>query len=257
MIRSSARTALVSLLASALGCAPAMTGYDPVHVGPAELTLRYEKGVQVHSGRQHLTNGPVYRGLAEHVRCVPKAYEHARYAEKHGRARRGLAWSGGAMGVASLGGLSGFAFLEEEPKTAFALLGAGLGVAVLGIVLAGASRSAGNQAHGNAIDAINYYNDAVGSVGGSCADVADVVDVDVVDVAEAKTGAPPIALLRAPQRRPQRGPADGKGPRGSVAAPVEGPTPPPAGLVGAPPPSSSELDRVAPSFGALGPRGEL
>lgn len=247
MSRSAARVALVSLLASALGCAPAMTGYDPLHVGPAELTLRYEKGVQVHSGRQHLTSGPLYRGLAEHVRCVPKAYEHARYAEKHGRARRGLAWSGGAMGVASLGGLSGFAFLEEEPKTAFALLGAGLGVAVLGIVLAGASRSAGNQAHGNAIDAINYYNDAVGSVGGSCADVAEAVDV-----AEAKIGAPPIALLRAPQR----GPEDGKGPRGSVAAPVEGPTPPPAGLAGAPPPSGSELDRVAPSFGALGQRGE-
>ena len=236
MIRYCARAAFFTALVSAPGCAPAMTGYDPVHVGPAELTLRYEKGVQVHSGRQHLTSGPVYRGLAEHVRCVPQAYEHARYAEKHGRARRGLAWSGGAMGVASLGGLSGFAFLEEEPKTAFALLGAGLGVAVLGIVLAGASRSAGNQAHGNAIDAVNYYNDAVGSVGGSC--------VDVADVAEATSGAPPIALLPAPQRGPD-------------VAPVEGPTPPPAELVGESPSSTSEIDRLAPNFGAIGRRGGL
>jgi len=166
-----------------------MTGYQPQHVGPAELTLRYEKGVQVFSGRKFLSAGPLYSGLPEHVRCVPQAYEHARYAQKHGRARRGMAWSGGALGVASLGGLSGFAFLEDEPKTAFALLGAGLGVAVLGIVLAGASRSAGNQAHGNAIDALNYYNDAVGSVGGSCA--------------EDLSAAPPIALLPAPTRTTQ------------------------------------------------------
>ena len=172
-------------LMSAMGCAQAMTSYEPQHVGPAELTLRYKQGVEVYSGHRLLTKGPTYRGLAEHVSCVPRAYEHARYAEKHGRARRGLAWSGGALGVASIGGLSGFAFLEDEPKTAFALLGAGLGVAVLGIVLAGASRSAGNQAHGNAIDAINYYNDAVGSVGGSCA--------------AAPPGAPPIALIPSPR----------------------------------------------------------
>jgi len=241
--RFSARTALVSVLASALGCAPAMTGYDPLHVGPAELTLRYEKGVQVHSGRQHLTSGPVYRGLAEHVRCVPQAYEHARYAEKHGRARRGLAWSGGAMGVASLGGLSGFAFLEEEPKTAFALLGAGLGVAVLGIVLAGASRSAGNQAHGNAIDAINYYNDAVGSVGGSCGDMV-----------RANIGSRPLALLPAPQG----GTKNMNVGTGPVAAPVEGPMRPPAELVAAPTPTGAEVARVGPpNFGAFGHRGGL
>ncbi len=170
-------------LAVAIGCAPAMSSYVPQHVGPAELTLRYDQGMVVYSGHSFLTKGPTYRGLAEHVSCVPRAYEHARYAQKHGRARRGLAWSGGALGVASLGGLSGFAFLEDDRKTAFALLGTGLAVAVLGIVLAGASRSAGNQAHGNAIDAINYYNDAVGSVGGSCA---------------AQAGAPPIALLPSP-----------------------------------------------------------
>ncbi len=235
MSLSFARAGIIGALASSLalcaGCAPAMTGYSPAHVGPAELTLRYEKGVQVYSGRQHLTEGPVYRGLASHVRCVPKAYEHARYAEKHGRARRGLAWSGGAMGVASLGGLSGFAFLEDEPKTAFALLGAGLGVAVLGIVLASASRSAGNQAHGNAIDAINYYNDAVGSVGGSCAEMGDVAS------------APPLALLPAP-----RG--------GGAAAAVEGPSPAPTGQeLGAS--TDPEGDSVTPSLGAFGHNGGL
>ncbi len=238
MSLSFARAAIIGALASSLalgaGCAPAMTSYTPAHVGPAEVTLRYEKGVQVFSGRQHLTKGPVYRGLAAHVRCVPKAYEHARYAEKHGRARRGLAWSGGAMGVASLGGLSGFAFLEEEPKTAFALLGAGLGVAVLGIVLAGASRSAGNQAHGNAIDAINYYNDAVGSVGGSCAEMGDMA------------AAPPIALLPAP-----------RGADIPPAAAVEGPKPAPSGAD-----RGSLVERgveggVAPSLGALGHNGGL
>ena len=163
--------ALAAALALALapGCAPATTGYAPQHVGEGELTLRYERRMIIVAGRQPLTTGPRYRGLPEYVRCVPMAHEHARYAQRYGRARVGLAWSGGALGVASLGGLSGFAFLDSDPVAAFALLGAGLGAAVLGIVLAGASRSAGNHAHGNAIDALNYYNDAVGSAGGTCA----------------------------------------------------------------------------------------
>jgi len=205
-----------------------MSSYEPQHVGPAELTLRYNRGVEVYSGRNFLAKGPTYRGLAEHVSCVPRAYEHARYAQKHGRARRGLAWSGGALGVASLGGLSGFAFLEEEPKTAFALLGAGLGVAVLGIVLAGASRSAGNQAHGNAIDAINYYNDAVGSVGGSCA--------------AAPAGAPPIAMIPSPS------PSPGPSPHADAAPSVrtqEGPVGPTA------------LSGASPSLGAYDHNGGL
>lgn len=202
----------VLALAGTVGCA-SLSEYQPKHVGPAELTLRYEKGVTIYSGRRYLTRGPRYDGLAEHVRCVPLAYEHARYAQKHGRSRVGLAWSGGALGVASLGGLSGFAFLEEQPKTAFALLGAGLGVAVLGIVLAGSSRSAGNQAHGNAIDALNYYNDAVGSLGGSCDDAPG----------EAPEYVPPptARLIPAPPRpaEPAEAPMEGPSPAG---APAEG-----------------------------------
>ena len=52
---------------------------------------------------------------------------------------------------------------------AFGLLGAGLGAAVVGIVLAATSRPLRNHGHGHAIDALNYYNDAIGSVGGTCA----------------------------------------------------------------------------------------
>lgn len=202
------RPALLLALALATACAPAMTGYAPEHVGEGELTLRYEKRMLVYAGRRPLTHGPVYRGLADYVRCVPRAHEHARYAERYGRARLGLAWSGGALGVASLGGLAGFAYLESDPTTAFALLGTGLATAVLGIVLAGSSRSAGNHAHGNAIDAINYYNDAVGSLGGTCA---------------APVRAPPMPVP-APPSIDAPPPADPLSP----APAIEGPPPPPA-----------------------------
>ena len=45
---------------------------------------------------------------------------------------------------------------------------AGLGTAALAIVFSGISRIMGNSANGNAVDALNYYNDAVGSIGGNC-----------------------------------------------------------------------------------------
>lgn len=163
MIRALALTLAVGVA----GCG-GQTQYAARIVAPGELTLRYDEKMVIYAGHERLTEGPRYDGLDHYVRCVPTAYEHARYARKHGRARRGLAWAGGTLGVASLGSLGGLALFEENRSAAFGILGIGLGVAVLGIVLAGASRSAGNQAHGNAIDAMNYYNDAVGSLGGSC-----------------------------------------------------------------------------------------
>ncbi|MEZ4452111.1 MAG: hypothetical protein R3B09_21785 [Nannocystaceae bacterium] len=169
MIRARARLASALALALGLTACSGQSQVAPRSVAPGELTLRYNDGMVIYAGHEPLTRGPGYRGLEGYVRCVPRAAEHARYARRYGRARKGLAWAGGTLGVASLGSLGGFALFEEDRSAAFAILGVGLGVAIVGIVLAGASRSAGNQAHGNAIDALNYYNDAVGSLGGSCA----------------------------------------------------------------------------------------
>src|SRR5690606_8953578 len=91
------------------------TQVAPRIVAPGELTLRYDERMVIYAGHERLTEGPRYRGLDSYVRCVPRAYEHARYARRHGRARVGLAWAGGTLGVASLGSLGGIALLDENP----------------------------------------------------------------------------------------------------------------------------------------------
>jgi hypothetical protein len=48
------------------------------------------------------------------------------------------------------------------------MLAAGLGGAITGVVLAAIGRHEKNVANGHAVDAMNYYNDAVGSLGGTC-----------------------------------------------------------------------------------------
>jgi hypothetical protein len=157
----------VIIVLALVGCSRATT-YTPQHIARHELTLAYDSRMQIHAGRELLTEGPQYDGLEHYVRCVPAARAHARAAEQSGRTGVAFAWTGGTLGVLSLGGLAGFAYLENDPPTAFAILGAGLGVSALGITFAAMSRTFRNQAHGHAVDALNYYNDAVGSHGGSC-----------------------------------------------------------------------------------------
>jgi hypothetical protein len=50
-----------------------------------------------------------------------------------------------------------------------ALFTAGIAVEVLGLVLGAVGRSYKTDANGHAVDAVNHYNDSVGSQGGSCA----------------------------------------------------------------------------------------
>ena len=78
---------------------------------------------------------------------------------------------GAGLGVLSLGGLSGVAVDRDLGHTFWALTGAGLTLAVTGAVFAGVARLYRNRANGQAVDAMNEYNDAVGSLGASCADL--------------------------------------------------------------------------------------
>ncbi|MBW2458369.1 MAG: hypothetical protein JRI68_27955 [Deltaproteobacteria bacterium] len=149
------------------GCSSA-SSYEPRYVGPGELTLRYDDGLQIFAGKALLADSPGYGGLTDYVRCVPIAAEHAEAAENDGSAAIGTGWAGGVLGVAGLGGLAGLAYLEEDETKAFAILGTGVAAGLLGISLAIISRSMKNSANGHAVDAVNYYNDSIGSLGGTC-----------------------------------------------------------------------------------------
>lgn len=123
----------------------------------------------MYAGDRPLTHGPRWAGLEAYVRCVPRAARAAAGAASAGTTAVVLSALGASLGVASLGGFAGFAV--DEGKHLGAFLGVGVGVAVLGAVLAGLSRTSKNRANGQAIDAMNLYNDSVGSLGATCDDL--------------------------------------------------------------------------------------
>lgn len=131
-------------------------------IPPNELALAYDQDLRVLKGPHDLVAAePDFDGLQEHVRCSPRASRHADTAKHHGRRARRLAWAGGALGVASLGGLGGLAALESNPRLAGAVIGSGFAVGLVGVILAANSRTHRNRAAGNAVDAVNIYNDDV------------------------------------------------------------------------------------------------
>lgn len=160
------RAALALVLVAAVGCAE--TSYAPRVVARGELTLRYRDGAyEMWGGGQRVARGLGWRGLAGYVGCVGAARADAEGARRDGAASLGLAIAGGTLGVAALGGLYGFADSDHE----WEWLGSGIAVAAVGVVLAASSRMLRNRANGRAIDAMNRYDDAVGSLGATCADL--------------------------------------------------------------------------------------
>jgi hypothetical protein len=160
--------AMSSLL---VGCGSGRTFYAPQIVARGELTMRYDDGFQVWSAGQPVAFGHHYSDLPEIVRCVPKAYEHAREARSDGYIGTTLSTMGIIFGIAGLGGLGGLAYYDTNETAMTAFFAAGISSGILGVVLAGISRGYKNSANGHAVDAMNYYNDAVGSWGASCNDL--------------------------------------------------------------------------------------
>ncbi|MDI3291102.1 hypothetical protein [Polyangium sp. 15x6] len=166
----SARNALAVLGLSAFalaGCGSGFTTVEPRVLAPHELSLRYENEFQVHSPQGIVATGVRYRGLAEYVACVPDAERHALAAETAGDTAVGLTVAGITLGVGGMAGLAGLAY-QNNPDLMWGLLLSGIGVEVIGLVLTAAGRATKIDAHGHAVDAVNYYNDAVGSRGGRC-----------------------------------------------------------------------------------------
>ncbi len=193
------------------GCAQ-QTAYVPRAVARGEVTLRYHESYAAWAGGRKVAQGLSWSGLSHYVGCVPEARQHAAAAESNGRAARSLSLFGNILGAAALGGLAGFIDRKHE----WAWLGAGVGSAVVGVSFAGTSRLLRNRANGHAVDAINYYNDAVGAQGATCADP----HVSPADEA-APTAPPPSDVPPPPSDVPPPPPSD---------VPAAPPTPPAAPL---------------------------
>lgn len=149
---------VVSAALASSGCTALAAPMRPI--GPGELALAYDQRLQVLGGAADVVaTEPDFDGLEAHVDCSPQAVRHAAAAKRHGRRARRLAWAGGVLGVTSLGGLGGLAARESNPAVAGAVVGSGLALGLIGVVLAGTSRAHRNRAAGNAVDAVNIYND--------------------------------------------------------------------------------------------------
>ena len=116
------------------------------------------------AGRQAGCRRSSYRGLASYVVCVPEAHRHAKSAQKPRRRGNCAIGVGVTLSLASLGGLAGLADTDHQ----WAWLGGGLASGVVGLTLSGAVVARKRQTNGHALDAMNLYNDSVGSLGASC-----------------------------------------------------------------------------------------
>jgi hypothetical protein len=156
--------ALLTLLVVVGGCVN--TSYSPRVLARGELVVTNHDGLEMHAGGKRVARSIQWNGLEDYVRCVPEAQRHAATAGNDGRTSLAFSILGGTLGILALGGLVG---LADEPHL-WDWLGAGVGAGVLGVVFAGSSLLLRNHANGHAVDAMNYYNDAVGSQGRTCAD---------------------------------------------------------------------------------------
>ncbi len=158
------RGLLAALLSGLLASGCATSQYEATFVARGELVMSYDDKIKMFAGRKLVTTAPGYRGLADFVGCVEAAHDQARRAERHGTAGLVLSILGGSLGGLGAGGLVGLADGDHR----WQWLSSGLVLAVSGVILAGVGRKLRLQANGQAVDALNYYNDAVGSRGLSC-----------------------------------------------------------------------------------------
>jgi hypothetical protein len=149
----------------AAGCVS--TQYTPQVVARGELTLQNHGGLKLHAGGRRVARSLSWDGLDRYVGCVTQAREHALSARKNGRAATALSVLGGTFGALALGGFVAFA----DQQHLLEWLAGGAASGILGAIFSGTSQLLRNRANGHAVDSMNYYNDAVGSLGATCDDL--------------------------------------------------------------------------------------
>lgn len=240
---------------SLLGCGTGTTTYFPRMVARGELTLRYDNGFQIYGGNRVVAESYSYEGLSNHVRCVPEALAHAKRAESRGQTAVTLSTLGVVFGLSGMAGLSGLYFQEKNPELMWGILTTGVLVAVTGVVLGGMSRSAKEDAHGNALDAVNFYNDAVGSLGASCDDLAYPAPAGPVpEVAPAPSGQVPRYTDPAEQPPEPPPPTPDAPPPATTAPPPATTAPTPAPTAPTAPPTTTPGPAAPPNWPDVTPR---
>lgn len=158
-------TSATVAVAAASGCAT--SNYAPQVVARGELTVRYDGGFELAAAGRPVAKGLTYRGLDHYVRCVPEAHKHAQQAHTAGGAAIAMSVLGGLLGAAGLTSI--IALVDTDHWKQW--LGGGMGAATLGLTFSILSWRYKNHANGHAIDAMNFYNDSVGSLGATCDDL--------------------------------------------------------------------------------------
>ena len=218
-LRVLAAACVCTLAPGALGCSTA-SFYAPQVVARGELTLRYDRGFELAAAGKRVASGPLYGGLDSFVRCVPQAEQHARDARTSGRTAVAFSVLGSVLGVAGLViGLSGLRYLGDDTDRMWPWVGGGIGTAAVGTLFAGLSWRFKNHANGHALDAMNFYNDSVGSLGATCDDLRYPAP------AGPDPGVPGVPMAPDPQQVPPPMPPDGM-PGPVQAGPGPGPEPP-------------------------------
>lgn len=161
------RTLVLPASLAFLGLAPlgCVTPYIPKLLARGEMHAQvpYSGGLNFYAEGRKITgfwNG--YRGLLPFVSCVPEARGHAQSS------RRWAALSLTSFGLSAAAGAGGFIqLISQGGGASWPVVGFGL-VVLGGSVLTASARV---QATGHAVDAMNFYNDYVGSLGATCADL--------------------------------------------------------------------------------------
>ena len=194
------RRVLFGLLLATAGSGCATSQYGAQVVAQGELTMRFDGGFVVEAGGQRLSQGYTYPHLDHFVRCVPKAQEHAQAARRSGRLAVGLSAAGGIVGASGLVGLAGLA----DQNHLFAWLGTGIALSTTGLVLTIVGYRYKTHANGHALDAVNFYNDSVGSLGASCDALS--YPPPIADAPVAPPGVAPSSLPAPPMAAPTPSP---------------------------------------------------
>ncbi len=154
------------LLLVNLGCAS--TTHAPLTASADELYLQYDGGFEVWSNGSLIATGPGWAGLQDHVGCSPAARKHAEAAESEGGFSMAYRILGGGLALGGVGAFVGGVANFDDKDGRWVWVGAGLSSVALATVFAVLGRHKQVQANGNAVDALNYFNDAVYADAGQC-----------------------------------------------------------------------------------------